>query len=98
MKRQLIGLVRKCGLGPLADKFRYYFLLQKTSNSRRLFRKKNPHAVLPPDYFLYETFGLSYTSYYEGGEETARWLIQYFKRYVSLENEKILDWGCGLLG
>gem|GEM_PF-6179366 len=54
--------------------------------------------MLPPDYFLYETFGLSYTSYYEGGEETARWLIQYFKRYVSLENEKILDWGCGLLG
>ena len=59
------------------------------------FRKNNPNVILPPDFYLYETFALDYKKYYEGGYETARWLYDHFQKHITVKNISILDWGCG---
>ncbi len=95
MKAQISKVLRNLGLIKVADRIRYYFHLARTRKSRNLFIEKYPKVVLPPPYFLYETFGLNYFSYYEDGRDTAEWLINYFSEYKKLENINILDWGCG---
>lgn len=95
MKAFVSTLIRKFGLIKLADRIRYYFHLFKTRKSRKSFKIKYANVVLPPPYFLYETFSLNYFSYYEDGRDTAEWLLNYFSEYKKLENINILDWGCG---
>ncbi len=51
--------------------------------------------MIPPDYMLYEAYGLNYRSYYEGGLKTARWIADTFQAHIDLTDSKILDWGCG---
>ncbi len=95
MKRKLILVLRKLGLMGLADKLRYFYHLTKTKNERRSFIRNNKSITLPPPYFIYETFRLNYKNYYFGGLETAKSLIANFKKHISLEQARILDWGCG---
>ena len=62
---------------------------------RRAFKKSNLHAILPPAYFIYETFGLDYEHFYNLSADAAKWLIAYFQKHIVLRNVHILDWGCG---
>jgi SAM-dependent methyltransferase len=95
MKRHLVALLRALGLIQLADKIRFVIMYLRTWRSRKAFRAANPDAVLPPPYYLYETFNLNYQSFYNTSLETAEWLVSHFERHVELKNLKILDWGCG---
>ena len=95
MSRILSTIVRKVGLIKFADKIRYYILLIITFKLRQEFKRINPDVVLPPPYFLYETFNLNYFSFYDKSIHTAKWLINYLEIYKKLENVNILDWGCG---
>jgi len=70
-------------------------LYLKTFRKRKTFKKANPKAILPPSYFIYETFGMNYENFYNVSEETAKWLISFFVKYKRLDNVSILDWGCG---
>lgn len=60
MKAIVLAIIRKLGLIKVADKSRYYLHFFKTKKHRRSFMNKYPNVVLPPPYFLYETFGLNY--------------------------------------
>ena len=95
MKNQIIKILRKLGLMKCADKIRFYLIYLKTSKQRKEFEKTNPGVVLPPPYFIYETFGLDYVQFYNASIETASWLISYFEKHKSLHDVDILDWGCG---
>lgn len=95
MRKSLITILRKSGLIKLADKFRYYINYIKSYGARKKFKKENPNVVLPPSYYIYETFNLDYFAFYNESIETAKWLISHFKKHKVLENAKILDWGCG---
>jgi len=44
---------------------------------------------------IYESFRMDYATYYTDGKATAELLVQQLSGYVSLDNMKILDWGCG---
>jgi len=88
-------LLRKSGLIKTVDRARFYLLYLKTHKQRKAFMKSNPSVVLPPSYFMYETFGLDYEQFYQGSEETASWLIAHFKKHCSLGGIHLLDWGCG---
>lgn len=59
------------------------------------FKKKYPEIIIPPDFHLYETFGLNYERYYFGGLKTTSWILDSLGEYQSLKGKKILDWGCG---
>ncbi len=95
MRKVLITLLRKSGLIKVADKFRFYIKYIKSYEARKEFYKQNPNVVLPPSYYIYETFNLDYRGFYNDSIETAKWLISHFEKHVVLENTKILDWGCG---
>jgi ubiquinone/menaquinone biosynthesis C-methylase UbiE len=95
LKNEILNWFRKTGLMPLFD--RLYFFLNKIYfiKKNRRFRKDNPLVKIPPDYMIYENFRMDYANYYNDGRETAAWLIQQWSCYLSLDNLKIFDWGCG---
>lgn len=79
----------------LADAVRFRLLQARHRAENRRFRAAHPGVPLPPDYLMYESFRLSYRSYYAGGRETAEWLCDQLAPYLRLENQHLLDWGCG---
>jgi SAM-dependent methyltransferase len=95
LKNRVSEWLRKLGLIKCVDKMRFYLLYLKTFQQRKMFQKRHTGVILPPSYFMYETFGLNYEQFYVGSEDTAKWLISYFQKHKSLYNTSILDWGCG---
>lgn len=77
------------------DKLRYswHYLIYRHVN--RKFVKAHPNVVIPPAYFVYETYRLNYNEYYYDGKETAREIISAVLEYNSAEKGCWLDWGCG---
>lgn len=96
MKREdLSALLRKMGLIYYADLCRYRYRRLQNRARNRAFLRTHPEVALPPDYLLYESFGLDYRKYYYDGLETARWLVGLLGRHVRLREANMLDWGCG---
>ena len=68
----------------------------KNSATNKAFKKAHSGAKLPPDFILYESFGkLNYDRYYNGGQETAQWLVDIIGNYHDLNNTVVCEWGCG---
>lgn len=44
---------------------------------------------------MYESFGIDYAKYYTDSRSTAAWLLDHLRRHISLDQARILDWGCG---
>ena len=95
MKNKISTFLRKTGLIKCMDKIHFYLVFIKSYQKRKSFKKANPDVILPPAYFIYETFGLDYYQFYNASIETASWLISYFEKHKSLFDVNILDWGCG---
>ncbi len=79
----------------LFDRLRFLFYRYKNWRANSDFLRQYPDVAFPPDYLLYESFGLDYKRYYEGGRETAEWLATLLNHHISLSDVRILDWGCG---
>lgn len=92
---QISNLLRFFGLIYLTDWIRYYIEKVKNQKQNKSFKSKHPDLILPPDYLLYESFQLSYSKYYNGGLDTAKWLSDHFKKHIDLKSCNVLDWGCG---
>ncbi len=86
---------RKLGLIHVFDKVKFRYIQAKNKKLNQAFAKKYPDVVLPPDYLIFETFHLNYNSYYFGGQESAKDIVEEVKPYIDLNQKKILDWGCG---
>jgi ubiquinone/menaquinone biosynthesis C-methylase UbiE len=96
MKKVFIKkIVANLGLLPVIEQVNFYRQKFIHSKSNRLFRAKNPGVVLPPDFYLYETFNLNYDKFYTNGKPTAKWLVNHISEFKKFENLSILDWGCG---
>ena len=93
--RKILNTLRNWGLSKPIDHLRYQWILWKTRKTRVQFRAENPDVVLPPDYYMYETFALDYHQYYYASEEAARFWAEMFGQYKDLEQAHVLDWGCG---
>jgi len=89
------ALLRKFGMLYYIDFVRFYIQKRQNASKNKLFKKKHPTVKLPPDYLMYESSRLDYDKYYFDGQDTASWLVETLEKYKPLENEKILDWGCG---
>ena len=95
MKTLISNTFRWLGLIYLVDIARYSIQSLKNKRANNRFKKKYPEVKLPPDYLLYESFQINYDKYYNGGLETAKWLINLLQKHQQFKNKKILDWGCG---
>ncbi len=92
---QISNLLRSLNLIYLSDTVRYYIERFKNRKINRTFRKNHPQVKLPPDYLIYESFQINYQKYYTDSKISAAWLADHFKKHTSLNNKKVLDWGCG---
>ena len=97
IKSQLLGLLRKLNLLSAAERARFYLQKIKYRKENIAFRKENPDFVLPPEFFIYETYRLNYRWYYEDGKNTAGEIVTLFSKHFNLldSGTRILDWGCG---
>lgn len=94
-KHKISSLLRKLHLIKLADYIKYKIDSRKYKEKNKDFIRSNENIKLPPKYLMYESFQLDYRLYYEDGLETANWIIDNIKSYISPDTSKILDWGCG---
>ena len=95
-KANIAQFFRRLGLLGIADLMQFRLQQWQRSAQNRAFRKKYPGVNLPPDYTLFETFQLDYHKYYEGGRDTAQWLLKQLHPHLDgLNSGRILDWGCG---
>lgn len=94
-KGQISNILRRLKLIYIADWA--YYAIERYKNRKRnnSFKKNNPEVKLPDDYLMFESFQIDYTNYYDGGLSTAKWVSNYFSKYLDLKDVKILDWGCG---
>ena len=80
-----------------AEKARFYLQKLKYKKDNDAFRKEYPDFVLPPEFFIYETYRLNYKWYYEDGKNSAEEIVTLLSKYYDLAKpgKRILDWGCG---
>lgn len=95
LKSNISIFLRKKGLISFFDKL--FFGLQYLKNfvSNRKFIHSHSGIILPPAYFVYETYSMNYEEYYFDGFNTAKELTGKISKYKSLTNLRLLDWGCG---
>lgn len=94
-KIKLKKALQKYNLLPIIEQVNFYRQKFIHRKSNRLFTEKNPNVLLPPDFYLYETFNLNYDKFYTNGKPTAEWLVNHISEFKKFENLSILDWGCG---
>jgi len=95
LKNSISRFLRKIGLLPLADYFRYFFFKWKKFKSNNDFKLVNPEIAIPPDYLIYESYKLDYDKYYFEGRKTTEWIQQLTKEWLPEDKIVLLDWGCG---
>jgi SAM-dependent methyltransferase len=78
------------------DRLLFRAALFGNRNKNNRYRQQDPQALLPGDYFLYETYQLDYQKFIEDGALAAREIIEWTKPWVSVPDPRILDWGCGV--
>ncbi|MDX1461944.1 MAG: class I SAM-dependent methyltransferase [Marinirhabdus sp.] len=94
-KTRISSMLRSLNVLHQADTLRFQTEKIRNRKANAAFLRKHPDVQLPPDYLIYESHALSYDSYYYNGKKDAEFFTSLFKKYVSLENVRILDWGCG---
>ena len=92
-KKKIKRIITALGLLSFAEQLNFKF--QKNREKNKLFKKQNPGIVLPPDFYMYETFCLDYHKYYFEGIDAAKWIINQVDNEIDFHNKNILDWGCG---
>lgn len=80
-----------------AENVMFYINRIRCNKANSLFIKEHSDVTMPPDFYLYETYTLSYKDYYYDGKETAKDIIAHIEqRYdVFRHGLQFLDWGCG---
>ena len=86
----------RANLTAVLDYLLYQFSIIRNKKKNTAFRKAHPELIIPPDYFLYETYRLDYKQFFEDTKNTAEEILLWTKSYIKQGQVKILDWGCGI--
>jgi SAM-dependent methyltransferase len=97
VKRQLLRLLRKLGILPLAERARFKVLELAHARSNRAFLTEHPDAILPPGFLIYDAYGhIDYRTYLGAGRPVAEYLAATVARYHGSETPvSVCEWGCG---
>ncbi|MBC6613236.1 class I SAM-dependent methyltransferase [Hymenobacter sp. BT507] len=88
-------LLRALGLLLPAHYAKYRWTAWRNRRRNQRFRCLHPHVTLPPDYLMYESFGLDYHRYWHGGRQSSEWVVRLLSQHLSLDQARVLEWGCG---
>jgi ubiquinone/menaquinone biosynthesis C-methylase UbiE len=90
---------RRTGLLPFVERILYYQQSFAYWKSNRLFFKKNPGFIVPPNHLAFDAYNAPKWDFYKySGEGTAAFIKQLAGRYFGERNNSILaiyEWGCG---
>ena len=95
MKAYTKHLFYASGLSNVLDNLVYYYNKVKFYKRNERF-KKSCKQLLPPDYFLYETYQLNYRDYCIDGQASAEEILSWARKYYPVPLQTILEWGCGV--
>lgn len=95
MKSLIQYLVRAAGLSRWLDGVLFRTAERRNRARNREYRAEHPEAIIPPDYFLYETYRIDYRKFVEDGKMAAAEIIEWTAPWVNANAPVILDWGCG---
>ena len=96
MKYKLMGLVRRLGLLPLADKLRYAQRQLEVAAANRRFLAANPGYRLPPKHLAFDAYNsVDWTGYDEVGRAQASVFADAVKAHGAPGPLAVLEWGCG---
>lgn len=88
-------LLRTTGLLIPAHWLKYRWHAWRNRRRNQQFRRQHPTVALPPDYLMYESFGLDYHRYWHGGHQSSEWVVALLSRHLPLAQARVLEWGCG---
>jgi 2-polyprenyl-3-methyl-5-hydroxy-6-metoxy-1,4-benzoquinol methylase len=94
---KISSVLRRLRLLKVAEWIRFKWQELRYYSANKRFRKENPDLVLPPDYFIYETYRLNVSDYYNDGKTTAGEIVHNIRKVINIDvaGSRILDWGCG---
>lgn len=96
MKKIIIKkIIKTLGLLSCFENINFSYQKYKNRKSNIDFKQNHPEILLPPDYYMYETFNVNYNKFYNGGIDAASWIINHLNEFIKFKNKVILDWGCG---
>ena len=94
LKPLAVSLIRKAGLLEFSDRIRMRLAKRRSPADKERFQKLHPGVALPPEEILYDAIGvLQWESYWQSGQESARFLAGIIRSHLS--GGTVLEWGCG---
>lgn len=95
MKSLIQYLVQLAGLSRWLDGVLFRAAERRNRAHNREYRRLHPEAIIPPDYFLYETYRLDYRKFVEDSKVAAAEIIEWTAPWTETATPVVLDWGCG---
>jgi len=96
MKYKLMGLVRRLGLLPAADKLRFAQRQLQVAGSNRRFRAANPGYALPPKHLAFDAYNsVDWAGYDQVGRAQAKVFADAIAAHAAPGPVAVLEWGCG---
>lgn len=96
LKQSIISALRGLGLIKVIDQSLYFYSKKKNKSINSRFKSQNPDIKLPPDYMMYESFQLNYSSYYFDSIESAKELLNKVENFKSFQKGGGLHFGLGM--
>lgn len=91
-----IHAMRKLGLLPVVDEFRFWLNVKKNQKKNKAFAALLPTEAFPPARISYDAYSLvDYENYYMSGRRSAEVLLELMSGHIELRSARILEWGCG---
>ena len=97
MKQKLVGLLRRTGLLPLAEKLRFWAAIPMHAGRNQAFLAEHPGFAVPPWFLMYDAYGtINYQSYFVKGRSVAGHIGQIVSQYLGTDAPvSVCEWGCG---
>jgi SAM-dependent methyltransferase len=96
-KQRVVAGARRFRVLSLLETARFSLSAIKSASANLRYRRENPNFAPPPLWWMHDMYAhVSYADYMETGAATAAAVCRRIDAYVSAENPRVADWGCGL--
>ena len=97
IKQYISKILRSLRLLEFTDYIKFLISFLKNYKTNKSFKANNKDILLPPNFILYESFGmLKYDSYFINGRKSIDYLIGLLEEHILVEKDlTICEWGCG---
>lgn len=95
MKQKVVSILRRLNLLPVAEQFRFYWVVLYNLPRNRSFLKSFPDFIVPPLSVMHDAHRtISLHTYWASGKMDADVIAGLIKKYKA-DAKSVLEWGCG---